>query len=229
MKICVFSDIHGNQEAFENMLYNEQKNTDLFIFVGDIFGYFYGQRQIIDTMMSMDNLLAVKGNHDSQYLLRKNDEDLVNRYGSSYTLKLSDLEMQYINSLPEKLEIEIEKKRFGIFHGGYDNYLEQRIYPNENMQNMDWFFKYDFVILGHTHYRLCYKEKNTIVINPGSLGQPRDEYGFSYCVLDTEENDTVFKKVNVNIKKIINEVSIKDKNRVVCSYLQNKYGDMCVC
>jgi len=43
MKICIFSDIHGNQYALKAFM-REISNYDIdqFIFCGDIFGYYYG-------------------------------------------------------------------------------------------------------------------------------------------------------------------------------------------
>lgn len=71
----------------KQMLHAEFYETDLFIFVGDIFGYFYDQREIIKLLMSLKNLLAIKGNHEKKYLAGPTDEK-IETYGSSYNLIL---------------------------------------------------------------------------------------------------------------------------------------------
>ena len=225
MRICIFSDIHGNFQAFEKML-EAERDTTHFLFAGDIFGYFYEQAEIIDRMTCQKNLFAVKGNHDVNYLQDgRNNRELADRYGSSYNTILSGSQRNYLENLPEYLELELGGKRFGIFHGGYEDHLNQRIYPDSNMETAPIAGKYDYLILGHTHYRFIRKEKDLVIINPGSLGQPRDGKGFSYCVLNTENSFCEFKTVSINMKSLLDQVSQKDADRKVCDYLYKKYGE----
>lgn len=223
MRICIFSDVHGNRDALEKMLDEEKENVDLFIFAGDIFGYFYCQKEIIDILMSMKNLIAVKGNHERNYLSGSIDNDLLDRYGSSYKIILSDSQLEYLRQLPDYLKISIFDKQFGIFHGGPDDYLDQRIYPDTEVKDKSNFECYEFLILGHTHYRFVKKIGRTLIINPGSLGQPRDGKGFSYCILDTQNERCQFKSVEVDIQKLLSQVRKLDLEREIYSYLERKY------
>ncbi|MDE6747888.1 MAG: metallophosphatase family protein [Lachnospiraceae bacterium] len=228
MRICIFSDIHGNSDALERMLDAEKGNVDLFIFAGDIFGYFYCQREIIDILMSMKNLIAVKGNHERNYLSGSIDNDLLEKYGSSYSTILSDSQREYLKQLPDYLEVSIFDRQFGIFHGGPDDYLEQRIYPDTELKDKSIFEQYEFLILGHTHYRLVKKTDRTTVINPGSLGQPRDGKGFSYCILNTQSGAYQFKSVKVDVQKLLSQVRELDLERKVYSYLERKYREVLI-
>lgn len=223
MRICIFSDIHGNYEAFHKMLSAESKNAELFIFAGDVFGYFHNQKEIIRDMMKMPTLLAVKGNHDKYYLSETDKVNLINKYGSSYTFVLPTEQVEFIRSLPDSVETTIGGKRIGIFHGGPDDCLEQRIYPDSKVDFEVWQKDFDIVILGHTHYRLEKKVGNTLIINPGSLGQPRDGEGFSYCVLDLDDDSCCFKSVNVNMDELLSQVKEYDADKAVSSYLLKKY------
>lgn len=224
MRICIFSDIHGNIDALNRML-EADADADYFIFAGDIFGYFYEQKQIIDWLQNKRNLLAVRGNHDNNFLDSEQEkQELIDRYGSSYCTVLTKEQSAYIKGLPPCLEVELEGKHFGIFHGGFADYLNQRIYPDSDLNMEAIKGKYDYLILGHTHYRFLRIEENTMIINPGSLGQPRDGKGFSYCILHTDDNYCEFKTVNINTKSLLAEVREKDSNRSVCKYLHDKYG-----
>lgn len=228
MKLCIFSDVHGNFRSYEKMMESE-RNVDCFIFAGDIFGYFYDQAEIIDSMMNLKNLYAVKGNHDLSYLHSGGENpELTDRYGSSCRTVLPERQRSYLESLPEFLETEISGKRLGIFHGGPGDYLNQRIYPDSDMEtciNAEALAeKYDYLILGHTHYGFLRREKDLTVINPGSLGQPRDGKGFRYCVLDTDRGLCEFKTVSVPLKPLLDQVRIRDGNHRVCEYLWKKYG-----
>lgn len=227
MRLCLFSDIHGNIDAMEKMLDAELYETDLFLFIGDIFGYFYDQKKVIDILMSLKNLIAVKGNHEKNYLDGFMREEMIDKFGNSYNTALSDIQRDYLRQLPEYLEILIDNKRFGIFHGGPKDHLEQRIYPNTEIKDRASYEQYEFLILGHTHYRLQKKSGGTTIINPGSLGQPRDGKGFSYCVLDTKSGASVFKSVNIAVHDLLSQVRRIDAGKTVCSYLEKNIGRSC--
>lgn len=222
MRICLFSDVHGNMDAFDKMFSAERHNVDIFIFAGDIFGYFYSQKEIIEKMQIIDNLIAIRGNHDDYFLNVDDRRDLVERYGSSYELHLPKEMEKYLRELPNSRELELDSKKIGIFHGGPDDHLEQRIYPDIARSVQD--NKYDFIIIGHTHYRFVQRNGSLTIINPGSLGQPRDGKGFSYSILDTKSEDVIFKTVPVDTEKLLAEVAEKDMGRKVQIYLSRKYG-----
>ena len=45
---------------------------------------------------------------------------------------------------------------------------------------------FDLVVLGHTHYPMSHKIGRTLVVNPGSVGQPRNrEPGAHWAIFDT--------------------------------------------
>lgn len=224
MRICIFSDIHGNMEAMKGM-FAATADADLYLFAGDIFGYFYEQKQIIDCLRHKRNVLAIRGNHESNYLCcQQEKQTLIENYGSSYNAVLTKEQCAYIEELPDFLEVELAGKRFGIFHGGYEDYLNQRIYPDSDISAELICAKYDYVILGHTHYRFLRRVQETVVINPGSLGQPRDGKGFSYCILHTDTGYCEFKTVKIDLQGLLAEVRQRDFDRKVCKYLHDKYG-----
>ena len=224
MKICVFADIHGNMDAFNKMYEEEKDNVELFLFAGDIFGYFYEQEAILEKFMAMEDLVAVKGNHEKYYLTGQDAEKLLDKYGSSYKLAVTEEQRKYLEKLPENVRFRIGDKLIGVFHGGPKNFLEQRIYPDSDTEIEQLNEGYDYLILAHTHYGLLKKVGKTTVINPGSLGQPRDGKGFRYCVLDTDTGSCIFKSVTLEIKQLLENVKKKDGDKYVYHYLKNKYG-----
>ena len=111
MKICFFSDIHGNTYAFQEFLrQSEQLEIDQYVFCGDVFGYYYGQNEIISKLRNMKNLSTVKGNHDQYYIdlcsTSENEFELVKKYGNSYkgiVNRISAENQTFIDSMPESL------------------------------------------------------------------------------------------------------------------------------
>ena len=69
MRIAVFSDIHGYQYSLKKFC--EQVKTDhcdLIVFLGDVFGYYYGQHECLEMLSCMDGLVCLLGNHDQNFL-----------------------------------------------------------------------------------------------------------------------------------------------------------------
>lgn len=227
MRVCIFSDIHGNIEALNKMYEAEYSETDFFIFAGDIFGYFYEQSQIIDILMSDRKLFAVMGNHDFNYIQFRQTPDrewLIDRYGSSYNTSLSKEQLSYLTHLPDHLELTIDGKHFGIFHGGFQDHLNQRIYPDTPPPVGFPEGRYDYFIIGHTHYGFVRREGAATIINPGSLGQPRDQKGFGYCILNVSNGTYQFKTVDVDTQALLDSVAQRDAGRSIYSYLKQKLG-----
>lgn len=246
MKMCIFADVHGNSIAWQSMYKREKDNVDAFYFLGDIFGYFHDQSTIIDDFIMDSRVHAIMGNHDDYYLryfekltpaqlksvdnivdnVQDVESDLVNRYGSSYRQRYSNAQKKYISGLPIYLILESDGKRIGFFHGGPGDYLEQRIYPDTEMTAdavIDTYEELDYIFLGHTHYRMDRMKGQCRVINPGSLGQPRDGKGFSYGIFDTVTGEFEFKTVESEIDMLIKETSILDGDTAAYKYLTEKY------
>lgn len=213
MKYIICSDIHGNIIALNNLLCTLNNNSiEGIIFCGDLMGYYYHANDVLTQFRKMPNILSIKGNHDVNYLdAIENDgvrEDFMMKYGHAYALPLDEQNKIYLSKFPDSLSVTIEGKHVGIFHGTPDNPLNGRLYPDTPItkEQKEMFDKYDIVFLGHTHYRMKRISKHTLIINPGSLGQPRDGNGFSYCIFDFQDNDCIFKTVDCNLNIINNAI-----------------------
>ena len=88
------------------------------------------------------------------------------------------------------------------------------MYPDTAIVNEKKYNDYDIVILGHTHCRMKRNVGDTLVINPGSVGQPRDGLGFSYAEIDTESMDVKFRTFNVDTTGLYKQIDKYDKNLV---------------
>ena len=201
MKMIVFSDLHGNYEALSKMLEIEQPAADdLLIFCGDIVGYYYDALEIVGKLKEFSNIYAIRGNHDQYYIKSTKERrlKLSEKYGISHLNPQREV-IDYIMQLPTHVELEIERKNILICHGSNEDYLEGRIYPDTEICETE----YDLIISGHTHYQMDRREGKTLYLNPGSLGQPRDKKGFSYCVVEIDDLiEYTFKKVEINIKAL---------------------------
>ena len=134
MKICFFSDIHGNGYAFDAFLKEmERRKPDKIIFGGDFAGYYYDADRIISKMREL-RFTCVLGNHDKMLLEVLDGErdlsPLTERYGSSYEMlvrKLLKENEQFLRSLPLFYEMEADGVKLGFFHGSPRDFLNDRI------------------------------------------------------------------------------------------------------
>ena len=196
MKICFFSDIHGNGYAFDAFLKEmEKQKPDKIIFGGDFAGYYYDADRIISKMREL-RFICVLGNHDKMLLElldgERTAEPLIERYGSSYKKLAEEIQKEndkFLRELPLHYEMDADGLKLGFFHGSPRDYQNDRIYPDTEItdkEELKLFGKYDYVFSGHTHHKLIKQFGKTTLINPGSAGQQRDGKGTSYVLFDTK-------------------------------------------
>lgn len=84
--------------------------------------------------------------------------------------------------------------------------------------------QYDIVILRHTHYRMYRILRETDLLNPGSLEQPRDYKGSSYAVLDTKTSEYMFKRIQLDKHILIRKLKETGENERLFYYLRGEMG-----
>ncbi|MHA1410429.1 MAG: metallophosphoesterase family protein [Candidatus Odinarchaeia archaeon] len=208
IRIAIIADIHSNKYALENVL-KEISNSDGVICAGDLIGYCAHPNTVIKQIEGINLLKCVLGNHD--YACLKNDYCFFNPLAVKalkWTVdKLTSESVKFLNSLETNSTISVNGFKIYVTHGSpFDNLFEY-VYPSAKRRWGAFFEKTDadIVILGHTHIPMLIKEgKNKLIINPGSVGQPRDnDPRASYCNLIISNNKITvkFNRVEYNINK----------------------------
>ena len=209
MKIIFFSDIHGNLLAMESFCEAIKRIPyDRIIFCGDIMGYGYYADKVCDVMQRLD-IWSVMGNHDQMYIDAFEDKTseirLVDKYGASFKdIKtiLSEDNRLYIANAKQEIDVEDNGLKIKVIHGSLDNPLNGRIYPDTDILNTQLYGEYDFIFEGHTHYRMIRRIGKTLVVNPGSIGLPRDGGKPSFLVFDTESRELFFEECSYDYNSI---------------------------
>jgi len=102
-----------------------------------------------------------------------------------------------------------------MFHGS-PNYVDEYIYPDKCQKILinDISSKFDVILFGHTHHQFVSCLDNTLIINPGSIGQARDIRGLAaYAIYDTESNSVLPLRLKYNYKKIVQKINeVEDGN-----------------
>ena len=219
MKIAVISDIHGNYDALKEVLKKAKKESvEHMLVLGDIVGYYYHPDKILKAL-SKWNFDVVKGNHE--YILEdlianpSLEESIKLKYGSGHKEaidKLSAQQLEFLRNLPETKSIQFDKVSILMCHGSpwLNDYY---IYPDcdkDTIRKSDS-KEHDFVLVGHSHYAFAIKNENSVLLNPGSIGQSRQIGGkASWAIIDTENNCFQLLTTDYNVERLINEVEKKD-------------------
>ena len=141
----------------------------------------------------------------------------IQNYGHSYenvNARFTRKEAEIISAHDAKYVLQTDHCKIGIFHGTPDDNLEGRLYPNTCIKNQEEYKKYDIVILGHTHCRMIRHLENTLIINSGSLGQPRDGNGYGFACIDTDSRIVEFENIFFDEKLLYNQIDQYDENLI---------------
>lgn len=216
MKICIFSDIHGNGSAFRvayNMIISEK--ADINIFLGDLCGYYFDQKEIFFMLQTIPKLIALKGNHDLIFLrIINKDEELRQAYLEKYGNSMENLLVQdtselnqWLSGLPD-LYIHANSA-LAFYHGSPWDTMDGYVYPDSPLEK---FLDYpsSLFILGHTHYPMVRTIGDKLIVNPGSLGQPRNGGWPTYAVIDYPSNKVIFREVSYNRSELSEQIDKLD-------------------
>lgn len=217
MNIVFFSDIHGNQYAYHSFIMDmESLSPDLVVFGGDIFGYYYGQEEII-TDIKKRGYVCLLGNHDQMFLDyldgKISSNYLIGRYGNSYLnieKKISDSNVNFIRGLCPEYYLKKDGLNLYFSHGSKLDPLDGRIYPDTNVTAFDDYLGIDYAFFGHTHHKTIKNTFGCTLINPGSLGQQRDGKGCKYVLFDTVSRELFFKVIEYDINSLVEEIKSND-------------------
>ncbi len=224
MKIVVVSDIHSNLEAFLSVLNDVSKEFfDLFVSLGDIIGYGPDPEKCIK-LIDEERIISIKGNHE-RMLFRVEERVLANELARRAIEWTEENISTKSKIFLDRLEEVYQHNDLLFVHGSPldpDEYILRRGTAMRSIEEIKRIgFKLCF--FGHTHIpgifyengSFIYDDDNNILlerekiylINPGSVGQPRDRNRkASYLVFDTEKYSIKFRRVEYNITQTIEKI-----------------------
>lgn len=201
-KICLISDIHSNFYYLTKILEEiKKKDIDAIYCLGDLVGYYDQPNEVIELLLE-NNVTCIKGNHEN-YLLGSLDYKIEkeNLYNIQKQKKIiTKYNLRIIEDLPDNIEFVASGKKFYLTHS-LPNDCTTYLYDLKKLDKK-FISKFDYYCFGHTHIPLITYKYNTCIINPGSVGQPRD-YGKrpSYIIIDLKNDFIFLNKVSVSNEK----------------------------
>ena len=215
MIIAVLGDIHGNYLALKEVLNDIQKEGIGHLLIsGDIVGYYYHPDKVFDELARWSYEL-IQGNHDYMFgRIYRGDQKFgewyKQKYGNGIEIALEVLNQktcEFLSELPTKKEINIGGRNILLCHGSPWN-PDEYIYPDSPESIVKRCAKdhFDVIIMGHTHYPMVKHINSTVIINPGSVGQPRNNIpGADWAILDLNTLDVQLKHVQYDISAVAEE------------------------
>jgi diadenosine tetraphosphatase ApaH/serine/threonine PP2A family protein phosphatase len=207
MRYAILADIHSNLNAFEAVLRDLEARGgfDVIWCLGDIVGYGPDPHECVELLQKYEHI-CVAGNHDWAAVNRIDvshfnpDAAVANRWTGE---NITENDKEYLEFLPPSLN----ESDFTLVHGSPREpiweYMLSVDVANDNFN----VFTTPYCLIGHSHIPLFFENidgtvilqkfpdnavvllgDNRLVINPGSVGQPRDhDPRASYALYDSEK------------------------------------------
>jgi predicted phosphodiesterase len=207
MRYAVLADIHSNITALKTVLKDIERHggVDEIWCLGDIVGYGPDPRQCLEILRRQRHI-AVAGNHDlaaaGKLALTSFNPD--GAAAIDWTVsRLTSEDIGFLAALPTV----IEKDDFTLVHGSPRDPVWEYLHSISNVRENFVYFKTSYCLVGHCHLPQIFKHdtgtdctfipfttgigqvlsKSRLIINPGSVGQPRDgDPRASYAIYDSE-------------------------------------------
>lgn len=221
MQILVISDIHANLTALETVLEHAGDYETVWC-LGDVVGYGPDPNECIDIIRDLPNLVCLLGNHDAAAL---NQLDL-NTFNPEARLSVEWMQKQLTPesyAFLESRQLEVITEHVTLVHGSpREPVYEYLLDTQAATENFD-FFSTKYCFVGHTHLpvifsitdqqsmaKLAIPPANEVtelqpreIINPGSVGQPRDrDSRAAYAIYDTEKFTWDYRRIEYDINSV---------------------------
>lgn len=209
MLIGLISDVHSNIVALKAVLEElDELGVKIILHAGDIVGYNPYPDETID-LFKKKKIVSILGNHDRAFMT--GDTSDFNPYAAEameWTRNAASRDsLNYILRLKDTVTVDANGERIVLFHKSPNNFQEY-IYPGDVTPDLLSNIDGDVLVLGHTHipFIMDYGTRG-LVVNPGSVGQPRDgNPDASFAVLDTVTRKIELKRTKYDIEKVIRDI-----------------------
>ena len=222
MRYLIISDIHANITAFEAVL-ESADSYDTVIFLGDLVGYGPDPNECVERMRDLPELVALMGNHDAA-VLNQLSTDAFNaeaRHTVTWTQdNLTPENLDYLKGLPSKALVLDD---ITLVHGSPRQPIWEYVLNAQTATENFFFFKTSYCFVGHTHIPSIFRMNDgqiqadlyipiensqfelrpRLILNPGSVGQPRDrDPRAAYAIFDAETQLMEFRRAEYDISVV---------------------------
>jgi putative phosphoesterase len=203
MLVGVVSDVHANLPALEAVL-DDMPTVDATLNAGDVVGYNPWPSQCVEAVRERD-VPTVMGNHDRMVASGGNFRgNAMAAAGIDLAReRLDDDQLAWLADLPDVRYCFSDRVK--VVHGHPDD-PDRYTYPATFGPEM--LGDEDVLVLGHTHVQAHERYPEGVVLNPGSVGQPRDgDPRAAYAVLDLDDLTVDERRVEYDVETVAEAVA----------------------
>jgi predicted phosphodiesterase len=224
MRYLILSDIHANHEALSAVLAHvRRKRWDKAIVLGDVVGYGANPNQAVELVRRLKPLVAIRGNHD-KVCSGIEDGEMFNRVALQAAMwtrnKLTPSNLRWLQSLPEGPVVV--DGAFAVAHG---TPIDEDAYIFGEIEALNVFRQTTFPLcfFGHSHFPVVFglspdaiqtvlttppsfrfrlQPDVRYLVNPGSIGQPRDGLPLaSFAMFDSGSRTVSIYRLHYRIER----------------------------
>lgn len=231
MRVAVLSDIHANIEAFRAVLHDLENRADRTLNLGDLVGYNASPNACVDLARDL-GMHSIQGNHD-QAVCHPELAQGFNIFAQKAIIwtrsELTEDNIRYLSGLKENCRID----NAVAFHGSPEStfsYIGLHFQAKATLRMMKKgkLGMANVCLFGHTHIRKVWQmdirgkvapleipsdgivrlhDDEFYLLNPGSVGQPRNgDNHSSYLIMNSEEKTVEFRQVEYDIPETMKKI-----------------------
>jgi len=221
MRILIISDIHANLTALQTVLKAAGK-FDATWCLGDLIGYGPDPNECVEVVRQLPNLTCILGNHDAAAInvIDTNSFNLDARTSIEWTQnRLTKESSTFLESLPQKVEIRDVTLVHGSPRYPIWEYLLDAQTATQNFEHFDT----PYCFIGHSHLPVVFSLNDAVpytqlhipnpdekinlkprmILNPGSVGQPRDHNPqAAFAIYDDKKHEWQFFRISYDVESV---------------------------
>jgi len=231
MRYLIVSDIHANMTALEAVLEASKGRWEKCVCLGDVVGYGPDPNEVVDKIREL-GAVTIRGNHDKAGSGVANADDF-NPAARNVALWTREQLRPENREWLEKLPVgPVSVDGFAIVHGAYRDEDEYVFAPAQALDSL-LDAQSPITFFGHTHLQggfsmrdnkvgvlhfkaaagspfaeLALESGTTYLLNPGSVGQPRDgDARGAFAIADIPQKTVEFWRVAYDIPSVQQRMS----------------------
>jgi putative phosphoesterase len=212
VRLAVLADVHANLPALEAVLRDVDSLSPAGIWVaGDLVGYNPWPNEVLQILRDR-RMKAIRGNHDRAALA--GDTSHFNELAAAAVrwtrIQLTPGSVTYLKDLEDRTRATMPEGTVAMYHGSPRD-DDEYVYPSAADESVVRKAGAPFVILGHTHLPMALSFRSGVLVNPGSVGQPRDgDPRASWGLLDLTRKSFGVRRVPYDIDAVATAIRRAD-------------------
>ncbi|MBM4425309.1 MAG: metallophosphoesterase family protein [Chloroflexi bacterium] len=218
MRVLIISDIHANLVALETVLKDAEGLYEAVWCMGDLVGYGPNPNECVERVRALPNLTCLTGNHDKAAIgeIDISAFNLDARLAINWTQQtLTPESREYLVTRPER----VLHNNYTLVHASPRQPVWEYILDRHTARQNFAHFDTPYCVVGHTHIPIMYLDSEgeavecrpnydeilafnseRLIVNPGSVGQPRDSNpDAAYALLETDNDHWEYRRVSYDI------------------------------